>query len=303
MDPEGGPAAELIHRFADQVSKDSGGRIVIDAKPGGVLGDWLSNQEEIMRGTIEMQLACCTGKWDIRLDATLMPYLVKNYDEAYAAWGPDGKLLQYFNEEVCPQTDLYFLTGWSADFNGFSYAERLPENYGDPDSDKGMKARIAPVKMRETMAKRFGYIPTAMPGSDAYHALSSGMVDCNIGFTPTLTWDMHRDVVSYWVQMNEVFQVFFLETNRTLFNSLSAEDQQIIKNAARAQAEVDWAKAAETQQIYLDKMSDFGIEVIDLTDAELAAYSKVTKEDVWPVLGEDYGTKFMDDLKAIAETL
>ena len=114
---------------------------------------------------------------------------------------------------------------------------------------------------------------------------------------------MHRDVVSYWVQMNEVFQVFFLETNRTLFNSLSAEDQQIIKNAARAQAEVDWAKAAETQQIYLDKMSDFGIEVIDLTDAELAAYSKVTKEDVWPVLGEDYGTKFMDDLKAIAETL
>lgn len=303
MDPEGGPAAEMIHRFAEQVLEDSDGRIVIDAKPGGVLGDWLSLQEEIMRGTTEMQLACCTGKWDIRLDATLMPYLVTNYDEAYAAWGTDGKLLRYFNEEVCPETDLYYLTAWSADFNGFSYAERLPANYGDPDSDKGMKARIAPVKMRETLAKRFGYQPVSMPGSDVYHALSTGMVDCNIGFTPTLTWDMHRDVIKYWLQMNEVFQVFFLETNRTLFYSLSEEDQQIITNAAKAQAEVDWEKAAETQQYYLDKMADYGIEVVYLTDEELAAYSKATKEDIWPVLEEDYGTEFMDDVAAIVASL
>lgn len=301
MDPEGSPAADSCYGLAEKILEASDGRIVIDVYPGGLLGDWVPVLEEVMRGTIEMQLSCLTGKWDPRLEITFLPFLVKTHDEAAIAFGPGGYLLELF-DGIAEATDIKLLVGWDALFNGFSFTS-LPPDWGDPDTDKDMKMRIYGGKMRELLTKRWGFTPVALPWADTFTALQTGMVEGVIGGTPMHAWEHHRDVITHWVQYNEVFQLYFFLMNRPLWDSLSEEDQQIILDAANAQSDIDFAVAKEREEEYRQKMRDYGIEVMFPTPEELEVLAASIRDDVWPELGDRYGQALMDEVIAYLKGL
>jgi len=221
-----------------------------------------------------------------------MPYLVSDFEDAGAAFGPGGAILELL-DECAKISELKLVSGWTSGFNGFGFT-RLPENYGDPYADKEMKIRIAPVEMRVSLAKAYGYDPVVIPWADAGTAMLTGMVDGIIGGTPMLCYEHFKDILKYWVQMNEVHQSYFFLMNRPLWDSLSKEDQGIIQAAADKQGLLSFENGPEMDAVYLDKMSDFGIEVIHLTREQLDAYQKVTIEEVWPILEKTYGKLFMD---------
>jgi len=294
MTPEAAPVTVALTAFAQDVLKASDGRINFKVHHSGVLGDWAAVQEEVMRGTIELSLSCLTGKWDPRLEASLMPYLVSDFEEAEAAFGPGGAILELL-DECAKISKLKFVSGWTSGFNGFGFT-RLPEKYGDPYADKKMKIRIAPVEMRVTMAKAFGYDPVVIPWADAGTAMHTGLVDGIIGGTPMLCYEQFRDILKYWIQMNEVHQSYFFIMNRPLWDGLSKEDQGIIQAAADKQGLLSFKHGAEMDAVYLDKMSAFGIKVIHLTREQLDAYREATIKGVWPILEKTYGKLFMDEV-------
>jgi len=299
--PKSAPDAAALHAFAEDVLENSDGRIVIDVYDSGVLGDWVQAQEEVMKGTIEFSLSCLTGKWDPRLEMSLLPYLVSNYEEAEAAFGPHGPILEVL-DECAKDSNLKFVSGYTTGFNGFGFT-RLPENYGDPNADKNMKVRIAPIKMREIMCEAFGYTPVVIPWSDAGTAMLTGLADGIIGGTPMLCYENFREVLKYWITMNEVHQSYFFIMNRPLWDSLSEEDQKILAAAADKQGLLSFENGPELDASYLQKMTDFGIEVINLTPEQTAAYRQKTIEVIWPFLEERYGKLLMDEAVAFVESL
>lgn len=299
--PEIAPETVALSEFAQDVLEASDGRIVIEVYHSGMLGDWVPVQEEIMRGTIELTLSCLTGVWDPRLEISLLPFLVTNFEEAEAAFGTGGPILEMINE-IGKDSNLIFVNGWTAGFNGFGFT-RLPENYGDPYAPKNMKVRIAANKMREIMCETYGYTPVVVPWSDAGTAMFTGLVDGIVGGTPMLCYEQFRDVLKYWVHMREVHQVDFFIMPRSLWDSLSEEDRGILQAAADKQSRLSFEGGQEMDAIYLQKLTDFGIEVIYLTPEQTAAYRKATIEGVWPYLQERYGKLLMDKTVAFVEGL
>jgi len=295
-DPEGQDTVQSLYAFSEDVLQASDGRIVIDVYHSGVLGDWVAVQEEVMRGTIELSLTCLTGKWDPRLEAPLLPYLVSTHEEVAKGFQPGSKLLEVF-DKCADDTNLRLVCGWDMGFNGFAFS-KLPPNYGDVDADKNCKMRIAASHMREIMAKRFGYTPVVLPWADCFQAMQTGLVDGVIGGPINSSYEHFRDVMTDWVQMNEVYQAYFYIMPRDLWNSLSDEDRGIIQDCANKQSTLSFTRGKERDEEYLQKMVDYGVNVIYLTPEELAGYVAATQNDIWPELGDRYGAAVMDAIRA-----
>ena len=69
--------------------------------------------------------------------------------------------------------------------------------------------------------------------------------------------------------------------------------------------EQEWSmgegQAMETE--YTQKMSDYGIEVIDFSPEEYDHLAKVVMEDVWPDCQSLVGKKLLDDAVAALEAI
>jgi len=57
-----------------------------------------------------------------------------------------------------------------------------------------------------------------------------------------------------------------------------------------------FAVAEEQEQANMQRLRDYGIEVITFTDEELAGFAKKVKEEVWPKIRDDIGPEVMDEV-------
>jgi TRAP-type C4-dicarboxylate transport system substrate-binding protein len=92
--------------------------------------------------------------------------------------------------------------------------------------------------------------------------------------------------------------------NLELYNTLSAEDQQILQQAATIAAKFitnDISRAKEGD--FIQQARDLGVEVIELTPEQMAINAKVTREEVWPELEKETGKVLMDQVLAYAQPL
>ena len=290
------PSSKNDERFVAEVLKATDGRIQIDAFTGAALGDWISTFEEVMRGTIEISKTCLATKFDPRIDVVYIPTLVSTWAEAEMAYTPGG-----FVYETAREIGLnlgYETLGTDAlGFIGMATSKPVP-NPGDPDAPKGLKIRTWAAKSPELILKRFGYIPTVLPWSDVFSSIQTGVIDGEIGGDAISTHDWLRDVVKYYLPINVLFEGHFYLVNLELWNSLSSEDQGILRKIALEGQEISFAATEQLELDYMQKMRDYGIEVIDFTAEERAAMKQALIEDVWPELYGSVGKKIIDDAVA-----
>jgi len=105
-------------------------------------------------------------------------------------------------------------------------------------------------------------------------------------------------LIDYWVYTKHFFQTAVILVNLEAFNSLDAEDQQIVIDVTSELAEKVFADAEQLDLNYRQQAIDKGIEFIELTPAEFAANVKVVREKIWPLMEEKVGTLLMDQIRA-----
>jgi TRAP-type C4-dicarboxylate transport system substrate-binding protein len=82
--------------------------------------------------------------------------------------------------------------------------------------------------------------------------------------------------------------------NLKLFNELSKEDQTILMEAAERQVRGRWDYFLGEDEEFRQKLRDFGLKVLVPTDAELKAFAKAIREDVWPKMEPLMGKALVD---------
>ena len=117
------------------------------------------------------------------------------------------------------------------------------------------------------------------------------------------TYSTFRDVMKYWLPYRGNYNVENIYMNLELLNSLSDEDQQIIRQAAKEVSELRFGDAEAEEKTGAQKMRDYGIEVVEFTPAEYDAMAEAVVEDVWPELESMVGKKLMDEAIAYFEGL
>ena len=288
-----------LRAFSATVAEATGGEVSIEIFPASALGDYTTVQERVSVGAIDMATQPAATAADRRMQISSFPYLANSWDEARAAYGPDGPVRSVMAELYAEQ-DITMLAAYPVYFGGISL-NTDPVNPGDPSQSNGIKVRVPGIKSFQLTGESLGYIPSPIPFSEAFTAIQTGVVDGVIGAGAEGYYASFRDVTKAYVPANTHFEVWYMIISNGSLAELDDEDQEALKAAAAEFEAQRWTVAEEDQGKWEIRLVDeLGTTLVTLSDAELAAMADKVRSEVWPVVledvGADWGQGILDQL-------
>ena len=265
--------------------------------PNGTLGSDVDLAQAVQSGDIQMS-ACSTSNltsFNQNLEVFSLPFAFPNEETAYAVLDGDfGTKMLDSMESACGLKGLGY-------FESCTYRELSSNKEVHTPADlKGMKVRVMQSNLHIAIWESLGAIPSAIAFGELYTALSQGTVDAQDNPLELVISQKFYEVQKYITLTNHIFQVGMATCNPAWFNSLSAEDQQVVLDAIRAGVEFQRQEAAAQKENYLTTLENDGLTVTVLTDDELAQFQALmgSAEDV---IAANVGADLVNELKDAIE--
>jgi TRAP-type C4-dicarboxylate transport system substrate-binding protein len=288
--PQGTAIDNDLKWFSDTLKEKSGGKMKTKLYAASALGDYTVVQERVGLGAIDMACQPPASAADKRFQMVYFPYMVNNWEQAkknYAAGAPIRKIVG----QLYAEQDIHLLAAWPVYFGGISL-NREPVSPGDPDSAKGIKLRVPPMKTFQLLADKTGYLGTPIPFSDAFTAVQTGVVDGVIGSGAEGYYSSFRDVTKYYIPSNTHFEVWYLIINKETFDGLKPEQKKILEDVSAEFEDRRWEAAKTDQAANEKRLADFGAQIVGIGDAEIDAIAEKVKKEVWPEVLKDVGVEW-----------
>jgi len=284
-----------LRAFAAEVNEATGGDVSINIFPASALGDYTTVQERISVGAIDMATQPAAAAADRRMQISSFPYLAGSWEEARAIYGPEGPVREVMAELYAKQ-DITMLAAYPVYFGGIALNTDLV-NPGDPSQPNGIKVRVPGIKSFQMTGEALGYIPSPIPFSEAFTAIQTGVVDGVIGSGAEGYYASFRDVTKAYVPANTHFEVWYMIISNQSLAELDAEDQEALRTAAAEFEAKRWTVAEEDQRKWEQRLAgELGAKVVELSDAEREAMAAKVRSEVWPVVLEDVGAEWGQDI-------
>lgn len=271
----------------------------VEYHPGGDLGDWTSLFEQTMQGAVPMTITWGASEFDPRLDLTWLGYVVDSWEQARKVYGPGGPMVDVYNQ-ILEENDLVSLGIIPSGFGSITIRKgvgKVPTNF--PEDAKGIKMRVVPTPLAVERFNHLGFSAVPMPLSELYTALQLGTVDGR-AFGPAVEiWQM-RDVLESYVLTRDYFEHAFWLVNKDWWESLPEQERQELQAAADATLNEVWDKARSIDEDYMAKVRGHGIEVVELTPAQMQKAKDSLYANEWPYMEDVVGREIMDMMRKIA---
>lgn len=275
--------------FAEEVSKNSDGKLTINVHGGGSL----IKHPEIHRAVKSRQVQIGEvflgrlGNIDPVFKLDNIPFLATDFDSA-------EKLYQASKQQLSDTLDkeglmLLYTTPWPAQD---LYTNKTVESLGDL---KGLKMRAySPTTSR--LADLMGTTPVNIPFSDVAQAFSTSAVDAMVTSPSTgvtnQSWDYitHFTTINAWIPKNIVF------ANKKVFKRLDKETQEAILKAAAAAEKEGWKMGRELAVEHTNILKEKGMTVSSPSEklvAELRDIGEVMVKE-WLAETGDSGKQIID---------
>ena len=260
----------LIHKamtqFANEVNEKTNGDIKIEVYPNATLGGEKDNLEQMGIGALDMAKVSAASLETFApvYEAFSVPYIFNNRDQGFIA--------------------LTWLDSGTRSF----YTVKTPVM--TPADLKGLKIRTMDSPMAIEMMNCFGGSATAMPISDVYTAMQSGVIDGAENNETALTVGGHGEVAKCYSydEHTRIPDIVLISTK--VWNKFSVEQQEIVQAAADAAKETykaDWQAAIE--QAVKDAETNMGVtfyhpdSLAPFQEAVQPIYDRLAKEEpeVW----------------------
>lgn len=225
------PEGEALQWFADEVNARTNGAVTIDIYPNEELGDAVTMVDMTKLGTCDMVLAAVgnVATYDSYFNIGAVPFLFK--DNSIAAELNAGEIGQH--EEASLQQNGLHIVNTARNFYRGPYrvlVSKKPVN--SLDDIQGMRFRAYESQVYMNAWTALGANPIVIAWSETYSALQQGTVDAATSTIGQLNSVKFTEVAPYVTRINEYASEAVLIANSKKWNSLSAEQQQIITDAA-----------------------------------------------------------------------
>ena len=280
-DPSGCAVTTALQQFAEAVTKDTDGRIVIEEYADGIMGDDDEINEQIYNGAYMMNYSdpALLEPYYPEYSILFSPYFYNSYDEiAKVAQTDFGKRLQ----AECKEAGLMVLDGMSSYYGSRQIMSKKPIN--TPDDLKGLNFRMPNNATQLELAEAWGANPATISFSETYTALQQGVVDCVENPIGALKANSIDEVCPYINITNHFYAVNGLVMNAKIFDSLDADLQQILLDDAADFVEYSTKMVADEEEEVLQQMvEDNGVTVNRDVDVEAmkAVAQKVFEVHGW----------------------
>ena len=276
QNPKGHPLVMGLEKFAEIVQAKSGGKIKVNLFPGGVLGGDAPVVSALQGGTIEMASMNSGILASQVKDFAVFdyPFMFANGKEADAVVdGPFGKKM---HAKLEPK-GLIGLTYWELGFRSITNSKRPITKVEDME---GLKLRVIPNAINVDWVKALGANPTPLAFPELYAALEQKAIDGQENPISVINANKFFEVQKYVTLTNHQYNPQSVLMSKKFWDSLNPAEQKIITEAA-AESTVYQRQQARLQDVTaLDAVKKGGMQVTELSAAELAKF----REKMKPVL-------------------
>lgn len=262
---------ELIQPWAKAIETATEGRVKITSYPGQTLLQADAVYDGVINGVADLGLSCFSytrGSFPV-LEVFELPGI--KYANSKAASKVAWEGIKQINPKEVQDTKLMmvFTTG-----PGDLYTKEPVRSLKDL---KGLEIRATGLSAKSLTA--LGATPVAMAQSEAYEALSKGVVKGNLGPIEVLQGWKQAEVTKYLTFSPFLYNnLFYINMNLNKWNSLDPKDQKAIEAVnEKFFEEVAMSLWDKQNESALKYAAEKGMEVITLTQEEQNQWINIIK--------------------------
>lgn len=291
--PDDYPTTIGDKKFAELVEQRTEGRIKIDVYANAVLFDEKSAIEAVQMGG----LAFCRvnaqplSDFCLPLGTLSLPYIFR--DEAHLWKVLDGPV----GEELLAELTANGIIGLAYYDSGSRSFYNSKREVKTPEDMKGLKIRVQQSKLMMGLVEALGASATPMAYGEVYTGLQSGVIDGAENNWPSYYSTSHYEVAKYFTLDHHTRTPEVLCMSKAIWDTLSPEDQKIVKQAARESEEVQKAAWKAYEEKSIKAIRDGGKNVITEVP-DLAPWQEAVKK-VYDIV--DLGPKKAEYIKKIGD--
>ena len=261
--PESNFHTQGVVEFANLVSEKSDGQLEIVVNSGGSLG---FEGQEMLRvvgnGTLpiaEVLMGNVQGTEPI-FGLTSLPLLVEDYEGARALYETAKPAYEAALERNNQR--LLYAAPWPPSGMFTKSEVTTPGGFG------GLKVRTYDSNSAE-FVEGLNAQGVAIPFSELFTALSTGLVNSVLTSTPTGVDASLWEVTDYFERINYAFPLNMVTVNADMFSSLPQETQDALLEAAVEIEQTQWEASRQADQDSQSTLTENGITVVNEVSGEL----------------------------------
>ena len=231
------PRAKGAKQFAEEVAEKTGGAVEVQLYPSGQLGGDadLINSIALDSGTVDIIITDASNfaTYDAKMGISALPFQFETFDDAWAFMDSD---IEAAAEEGLLSQNMRVLAHYC---NGFRCVTNSKGPINSPADMNGLLIRTPenPVIMATMTA--LGANPQPLSFSELYQALQQKTYDAQENPIPVIYNNNLFEVQEYLSITNHIYSGMCFTIAESSWNKLSADQQQIVSDAAKASADYD----------------------------------------------------------------
>ena len=256
--PDGYPTVAAVNAMGEMLKERSDGRLCIEVFHSAQLGEEKDTIEQTQFGVIDMNRVSL-GPFNNIIEETQvpsLPYIFRSVGHMNKVMdGPVGQqILDAFSDH-----DLVGLAFYDGGSRSFYNSEKPITSIDDL---AGMKFRVMQSDMFVDMVSALGANATPMPYGEVYSSIQTGVIDGAENNWPSYDSSGHFEVAKYYTLDQHLIVPEVLVMAKSSFDKLSAEDQALVRQAARDSVSVMrdlWVAREQTSEA---RVREAGVEII-----------------------------------------
>jgi len=268
--------------FMQKELQNSGTNITLDIYPNNQIASGAKLVEMVQMGTLDCAAATnmTMSGFISEMDGLSLPMLFDTREKCFYAM--DNEVGKYL-DELCQKKGLKILCWWE---NGVRDITNNTRPIVKPEDMKGLSIRIPESKIFQKTFEALGALPTAMPSSEIYTSLQTGVVSGQENAADYIRDQKYYEVQKYYTESNLTSSIMGVFIGLEKFNSLTPEQQKALLDAAHKSAVYQRTLSAQDLKKAREDIATHGIKMDKLQD--LDAWRKAV-QPVYDEYKDTYG--------------
>ena len=291
VQPPGYPTVAATENLGKKLSEATQGRLSIQMYPSMQLGGEKETIEQTQIGAIQISRVSVGTMGPIVDDINVinMPFLFKSTTHADKMM--DGPIGQELLDKISasPNANLVALCWMNSGARSLYNTKHPIKSIEDV---KGLKFRVIGNPIFIDMMNALGGNGVAMGYDQVFSALQTGVIDGAENNMPSYVFSNHYTAAKYFSRTEHLMIPEVLVFSKRIWNTLSADDQALIKKFAREAQLEERGLWNQYEQKALEKTTAAGCQIVEIADK--TPFQNAVKP-VW----DKYGPKYQDMIKRI----
>lgn len=258
------PAHQSLLKFQEDIEKNSGGRMVVDLYPGGVLGGDREVTESVQRGEVNMTITSTSpvANFELSMYVYDLPFLFPDKETAYEIL--DGDL----GSEIFDRLEDQNLKGLVYFENGFRHLTTSSRPITSVNDFKGLKLRAIENRVHLNTWQSLDANPTPMAFGEIFTGLQQGTIDGQENPIPLITANKFQDVQNYLTLSGHMYTPFIVIMNLEFYESLPPDLRAILEETLADARDHQRNQMAKAEEEGLKEIEESGTEILEISDKE-----------------------------------